>query len=507
MTPDSLQISVVLCTYNRAERIERVVHRVLDQRGCNFELVVVDDGSTDATPEVLASIENDRLRVVRRPNGGLGAARNTGLQHARGHWTVFLDDDDLPEEGWLATLARPMTNPEVGITCCGVTGVNPDGVEIRRRDPTPLGELFDDAPGLFLAGAFAARTDLLRRTGGYLEGLGVSHQLELFIRLLSIARNEGLTMVAEDARVLRIEWRQTTARPLRNPRRMYDGTRWILARHPEAFARTRTNSALFEGIAGVNGARIGEWNGARRHLLRAARAKPTSATQWGRLMLAVIPPIGRRVWGRHGSFASHDASEIGVPRQRLDDDIHGNPELFLAWRYQENTPGGGDRGQSTTAIRWLSRRLARRHRWEPVIDVARINGDLNDQATWDGLMKECPGLTMCANVIERIDHPIDLLHRLARVSAGGPVLLSTPDRAVVDPHRPIGPPSNPRHRREWTRDQFELLLLSTGFSIEQSWFLPRRWEWLTRPLQRLVRRPDFPRHGAAMVFLVQARLP
>lgn len=507
MTADGPQVSVVLCAYNRAERIESVVRAVLNQRNCEFELLVVDDGSTDPTPKVLASIEDERLRVLRRPNGGLSAARNTGLKEATGRWTVFLDDDDLPEEGWLATLARSMSHPGVAVTCCGATEVDPDGREISAVDPTPLGELFGDVVGLFLAGCFAARTDLLRRAGGYLEGLGTSHQLELCIRLLAVARTEGLIVVSESARRLRIERRDITARPQRNPRRLYDGARWKLARHPEAFARAPATLASFEAIAGVNGARLGEWKAARRHLLRSTRARPTSLRQWGRLALATVPPVGRRVWARHGDFASRDAGEIGVRRQAVDDTDTGDPELFLAWRYQENPARTERDWQSVIPVQRLGIRLARKYGWHPVLDLCEVDGDLNDRTIWNSLSDDCPGLVICANLIERIDEPIRLLHRLARLSAGRPVLLSTPDRAVVDSDRPLGPPHNPHHRREWTRDQFELLLLSTGFAIEQRWFVPPRGHLLLRPVQRALEHEGLARAREVMVFLVRARLP
>src|SRR6266508_28055 len=101
-------LSVVLCTFNRADVVVRTLDAVLAQEGIDFEVVVVDDGSTDATPETLAAVaERDRrVRPVRQANAGLSVARNTGLAAAAGAWVVFLDDDDLPDPGWLATLAR-----------------------------------------------------------------------------------------------------------------------------------------------------------------------------------------------------------------------------------------------------------------------------------------------------------------------------------------------------------------------------------------------------------------
>lgn len=559
MTSNGCDISVVLCTYNRAERLERVIQAVLAQKGCEFELVVVDDGSTDATPKVLASIDDERLRVVRRLNGGLSIARNTGLKHSRARWTVFLDDDDLPEDGWLATLAQPTSDPEVGITCCGVTLVDEDGREVKRHSPGPLGEPFGDAVGLFFAGSFAARTDLLRKAGGYLDGLSGSEQFELFVRLLAVARSEGLTMVGEDAQMLRIEERNITDRPMRNPRRLYDGTRWILARHPETFAGARTALARFEAIVGTTGARLGEWQAARRHFLRSVRARPNSWKGWGRLALATVPAVGQRVWGQHDAWSSHNPNEIGILRQRPSDDATGAREFFLAWQYRENPPASSDaignpywaKGMASGDIRFqgpvyrLAARLARKRGWTSVLDVgcgtghklvnylgrsavttgvdqpsaialARqqfpecrwLEGDLESQAIWDEVSSPRPDLTLCADVIEHVEDPIALLHRLAEVSAGSAIILSTPDTAVSDAERPLGPPLNPRHIREWTHDQFELLLLSTGFEIERSWhLLPRSYSLARTDFNRAVYRAltlkPVPDHRSCMVFLLR----
>ena len=81
---------------------------------------------------------------------------------------------------------------------------------------------------------------------------------------------------------------------------------------------------------------------------------------------------------------------------------------------------------------------------------------------------------MCVDDLHRVDDPVALLHRLVAAAGDGHVLLATPDRAVADPDRPLGPPTDPRHRREWTEDQLELLLLSCGLDVVRTW-RPRPW--------------------------------
>ena len=90
-------ISVIIPTYNRATTIEPTLLSVKAQEFTNFECIVVDDGSSDvALLEMkVAELNDARFRVVRRENGGGGAARNTGIDAARGDWIAFLDSDDL----------------------------------------------------------------------------------------------------------------------------------------------------------------------------------------------------------------------------------------------------------------------------------------------------------------------------------------------------------------------------------------------------------------------------
>jgi len=99
------KVSVVMPAYNRAKEIGAAIDSVLAQTFEDIELIVVDDGSTDATPEIVRAY-GDRVRFFQQKNAGVGAARNAGVRLARGEYLASLDSDDVQFPFRLATPAN-----------------------------------------------------------------------------------------------------------------------------------------------------------------------------------------------------------------------------------------------------------------------------------------------------------------------------------------------------------------------------------------------------------------
>jgi glycosyltransferase involved in cell wall biosynthesis len=97
MSHSTPQISIVIPAYNCALYVEETFRSVLDQDFSSWEIIFVNDGSTDSTAEVLARLatEDVRVKVIDQPNARQGKARNNGISHAQGEWIAFLDADDL----------------------------------------------------------------------------------------------------------------------------------------------------------------------------------------------------------------------------------------------------------------------------------------------------------------------------------------------------------------------------------------------------------------------------
>ena len=111
-------VSVIMPCYNGEVFLAEAVDSVLGQTLRDFELIVVDDGSTDGSSAVLARY-GQRIAVIRQANRGVSAARNAGIEAARGEFIAFLDTDDYWEPEFLEAMVAGMANPRTAIAYCG----------------------------------------------------------------------------------------------------------------------------------------------------------------------------------------------------------------------------------------------------------------------------------------------------------------------------------------------------------------------------------------------------
>lgn len=113
-----IKFSIVIPTYNRIDKLRRAVHSVLQQTYLNYEILVIDDGSTDATSKEFSSCNIETLRFIRIENsGGPAKPRNIGIENAKGNWVVFLDSDDYWLPNKLEVIANAIISSEFDIIC------------------------------------------------------------------------------------------------------------------------------------------------------------------------------------------------------------------------------------------------------------------------------------------------------------------------------------------------------------------------------------------------------
>ena len=191
-----MSVSLVIATYNHARFLGEALDSAVAQTLEGVEVVVVDDGSTDDTEAVLARY-GGRLRVIRQPNRGLAAARNTGLAAARGTYVSFLDADDVLLPTKLAEQAAILDRaPTVGWTYCDVLiETTATGAEMRASERFRYGARMLEGwlfPELIHGNFIPAIAPLVRRTvldaaGGFDERLTALEDWDLWLRLSLIA--------------------------------------------------------------------------------------------------------------------------------------------------------------------------------------------------------------------------------------------------------------------------------------------------------------------------------
>jgi len=180
------RVSVIIPTYNRSRMLKEAIDSVLSQDYPHFELVVVDDGSTDATAELLQAYGQD-LVVIRQPNRGVSAARNAGIAAASGRYIAFLDSDDLWLPQKLTRQVRFFNQYPDALVCQteeiwmrNGRRVNP-GLRHRKLS----GMLFEPSLHLCLVSPSAVmiRRSLFRAVGRFDENLPACEDYDLWLRV------------------------------------------------------------------------------------------------------------------------------------------------------------------------------------------------------------------------------------------------------------------------------------------------------------------------------------
>ena len=188
------RISVIIPLYNKRETISRAIDSVLRQSPSPHEIIVVDDGSSDGSGEIVEAMvaANPHIRLIRQPNGGVSAARNRGIEAASGEYVALLDGDDAWCEGYLAEIVRLMElYPDCGAYATGFYIVG-NGERVVADTPRSEGivDLFSEAQRRYVLIPSIATLDrsLVIRLGGFPEGMRMGEDQYLWTKLARVAK-------------------------------------------------------------------------------------------------------------------------------------------------------------------------------------------------------------------------------------------------------------------------------------------------------------------------------
>ncbi len=200
-------VSVIIPTYNRCNLLIEAVDSVLSQTYDNYELIVVDDGSTDETPSLMPDY-NPRIRYIWQDNQGESAARNRGMALARGEYIAFLDSDDL----WLPeklSFQVPILqeNGEIGLVFCLAQRIDADGIIIpgvplsykRCGNVMSLLDVLSGNP--FPPCSVLLRREFIDVTGGFDTEIRYGEDWDLWLRLVTETKFSCLPNILASIRV------------------------------------------------------------------------------------------------------------------------------------------------------------------------------------------------------------------------------------------------------------------------------------------------------------------
>jgi len=187
-------VTVIIPTFNRASILGRAIRSVLGQTYQDWELLVVDDASTDDTEKVVRSFSDRRIKYLRHDqNRRVSAARNTGIRSAQGEYVSFLDDDDewLPEK-----LAKELevfrnSDPGVGLVYTGKTVFDEHGRVLQVRMPTQSGWVYDAMLDRHFIGSpsrVTVRKQVLDRVAGFDETFVNCQDYDLWLRVAKVSK-------------------------------------------------------------------------------------------------------------------------------------------------------------------------------------------------------------------------------------------------------------------------------------------------------------------------------
>jgi glycosyltransferase involved in cell wall biosynthesis len=292
-------ISVILPTHNRGAYLRDAVGSVLAQTHDPWELVVVDDGSTDGTRAFLEGIADRRVRPIFRPRQGNAAAlRNVGVEAARGSHVAFLDSDDLwlPEK-LAAQITDLLAHPECRWSYVGRVCVDEDGAELQGPEIRPFvpygGWILEhviDLRALIATSAVMVERRLFEEVGGFNEALLRCQDSDLWIKLAETSPAAVVPTILVKKRV-HLEDRETDQLKVQGYMNRIYGD--LLARNGSATIRrlcrrrrARVNLDIADGLR-----RAGRYAEARRALVVAARFAGWRVAWWATLLKTLARPL------------------------------------------------------------------------------------------------------------------------------------------------------------------------------------------------------------------------
>ena len=189
MNQKKIEISVIVPLYNKRNSILETIKSALNQKFENYEIIVIDDGSTDNSVDLIKTINSEKLKIYRKENSGVSDTRNFGITKAQGDYIAFLDADDLWDNLYLERLHTMIqTAPECGMYAQNFRVVNIDEIPLEETSQECQIEVYKNWEEVFFEKTFRTSAIAVNKkrfidSGCFDASLSIGEDLEAWLRI------------------------------------------------------------------------------------------------------------------------------------------------------------------------------------------------------------------------------------------------------------------------------------------------------------------------------------
>jgi len=283
--------SVIIPSYNRAALLPRAIQSVIHQTFDDWELLVVDDGSTDDTAQQVAVFNDPRIRYLYQNNQGVCVARNTGAHHAKGEYLVFLDSDDYATSNWLHDFDHLLKTHAVDLVFCDMKRVNltDDSYKIVRA-LYPFRDTEYTQAGFFMSGTFAVTVAFFSEIGGFDPVLRYSEFTEFGFRCQAKGFNRMFT------EKVGLVYEASLDGGSKNMKNKIESIQYIMIKHNNLFDTNFREKRKYLQILAVSYARVKDWKSSQIYFLKAFKVQFWHLKTILQLIISFFPAIGSKFW-------------------------------------------------------------------------------------------------------------------------------------------------------------------------------------------------------------------
>lgn len=275
--------SVIIPFYNSEKTLKRAIDSVISQTSQNWELILINDGSTDGSVKIAKTfLEDSRVSYFSQENNGVCSARNEGANRSVGDWLIFLDSDDEFFNDSISNFFSESIkhNENVDLILSSYKLINKTRSEIRSTARIP--------------GSYCIKKNIFLEIGGFDEKMTYGENSELIRR----ASLRGLKF--HKANFVSLNYFESTNGGSKNLLNMIRSNDYLLIKYSAYFENRQKEKAVYLQVIGVALLRLGEFEKAQNYFLECVKISFLKPQYWFRLFLCSFPFLSRKVYPQNG---------------------------------------------------------------------------------------------------------------------------------------------------------------------------------------------------------------